>query len=475
MWSPDLTQYQGAIYEKIAAALEHDIRSGLLLPGTRLPTLKELAGSLGVTPGTVNRAYELAQRRNLVEGEVGRGTFVQPRRTQSHQPPASAPQPAPASPAVAADAHSAAPVSDTIDLSIVKPNLQLQEPYVRAVLKELAHSGSLSEMLDYTPDGGLLLHRQAGAAWMRHGGLDADASQVVLTAGAQHGLWVAVHALTRPGDLICCESLCYPGIASVVLSLGRRLQGIAMDADGMLPAQLAEQCAQEKPAMVICIATLQNPTTAIMSAARRQEIAQLAREHDLLLLDDDLYGFLAPDPVAPLATFAPERTVYLTSLSKSVSSTIRLGYLHCPPEWLPRITSSVRTSIWMVSPLAAQMATSLINTGQATDMAALQKQEAIARQEMARELLGQYEYRAQPTAFHIWLRLPARWPSGEHFAVLARGHQLLVPGGDAFSANRDGEGRQHVRISLMAGTRDQMRFVLTKLAGLIDTPASVWL
>ncbi|MEQ4617768.1 MAG: GntR family transcriptional regulator, partial [Corticimicrobacter sp.] len=165
MWSPDLSQYQGAIYEKIAAALEHDIRGGLLQPGIRLPTLKELAGALSVTPGTVNRAYELAQRRGLVEGEVGRGTFVQPRRTQSHQAPASAQQPAPASPAVTADAPSAAPVSDTIDLSIVKPNLQLQEPYVRAVLKELAHSGSLSEMLDYTPDGGLLLHRQAGAAW----------------------------------------------------------------------------------------------------------------------------------------------------------------------------------------------------------------------------------------------------------------------------------------------------------------------
>lgn len=470
MWSPDLTEYQGPIYERIAAALERDIRSGALQHGTRLPTLKELAGTLGVTPGTINRAYELAQRRNLVEGEVGRGTFVRPQ--QGHG--ATMAQPAPPSSSTTAPAP-AATLSDTIDLSIVKPNLQLQEPYVRAALQELAQSGTLTEMLDYTPDGGLLRHRQAGAAWMRAGGLDAEAGQTVLTAGAQHGLWVAVHALTRPGDLICCESLCYPGIASVVLGLGRRLQGIAMDSDGMLPEQLAQQCAQEKPAMVICIATLQNPTTAIMPAHRRREIAQIAREHDLLLLDDDLYGFLAPDAVAPLATFAPERTIYLTSLSKSVSSTIRLGYLHCPPEWLPRITSSVRTSIWMVSPLAAQIATALISGGQATEMAALQKQEAIARQQMARELLGQYEYCAQPTAFHIWLRLPARWPSGEHFAVLARGHQLLVPGGDAFSTNRDGEGRQHVRISLMAGTRDQMRFVLTKLAGLIDTPASVWL
>jgi DNA-binding transcriptional MocR family regulator len=94
---------------------------------------------------------------------------------------------------------------------------------------------------------------------------------------------------------------------------------------------------------------------------------------------------------------------------------------------------------------------------------------------MARELLGQFEYRSQPTAFHVWLKLPPRWSSGDQFAALARGHQLLVAGGEAFSVNRDGEGRQHVRIALMASTREQMRFVLTKLSGLLDTPDSAWL
>ncbi|RQZ60468.1 PLP-dependent aminotransferase family protein [Burkholderia cepacia] len=462
MWAPDLKEYAGAIYERIAAALESDIHAGRLTAGARLPTLKELAAQIGVTPGTVNRAYELAQRRGLVEGEVGRGTFVLRRETPA-----------------ASRAQSVPPVQDSsggiIDLSIVKPNLLLQEPYIRAALGELAQSSSLPDMLDYTPDGGHPLHRQAGAMWMQHSGFPARTEQVLLTAGAQHGLWVAVNALTKPGDLVCCESLCYPGVASVVLSLGRRIRGVRQDQEGMEPDSLREICREERPALVICIATCQNPTTAVMPENRRREIAQIARDFDFLLLDDDLYGFLAPTPIPPLATFAPERTIYLTSLSKSVASTIRLGYMHCPPEWLARMTASVRTSVWMVSPLAAQIATHLITSGQAAEMAHNQCQEARARQIMVRELLGQFEYKAQPTSFHIWLKLPLRWSSGEHFAVLARSHQLMISGGDTFSVNRDEQGRQWIRVAVMASTQDHMRFVLTKLAGLMNTPDSVWL
>lgn len=468
MWEPKLQQSDGPLYERIAAALERDVRAGVLTTGTRLPTLKELAARLGVTPGTVNRAYELAQRRGLVEGEVGRGTFVREASEQNGTAK-------PASPILQPTPVASESANEWIDLSIVKPNAQLQEPYVRAALAELAQSPSLVEMLDYTPDGGHPLHRQAGAMWMQQAGMPARTEQVLLTAGAQHGLWVAVNALTRPGDLVLCESLCYPGVASVVHSVGRRLKGVRLDNEGMDPEQLREACRQERPAMVICIATCQNPTTSVMSAARRKEIAEIAREFEFILVDDDLYGFLAPSPVPPLATFAPERTLYMTSLSKSVLSTVRIGYLHCPPEWLARLVANVRTSVWMVSPLAAQLATQLITSGKAAELSRLQREEARVRQELARELLGEFEYRSLPESFHIWLKLPSSWTGGDQFAALARGHQLLVAGGDAFSMNRDGEGRQYVRINLMSSTRRQMRFTLTKLAGLLNMPDTLWM
>lgn len=457
MWKPSLPQADGPIYEQIASALERDIRAGVVSNGERLPTLKELAALLDVTPGTVNRAYELAQRRGLVKGEVGRGTYVRDQSPQIVLP--------------------GSVVSDSkwADLSIIKPNLSLQESYVRAALIELAQSSILSEMLDYTPDGGHPLHRQAGAAWMQQSGLPARPEQVILTAGAQHGLWVAVNALTRPGDLVLCESLCYPGVPSAVHNLGRRLKGVAMDAEGMNPESLRELCQQERPAMVICIATCQNPTTSLMSAGRRRRIADIAREFDFLLVDDDLYGFLAPSSVPPLASFAPERSLYLTSLSKSVMSTVRLGYLHCPPEWLAPLAASVRTSIWMVSPLAAQLATLLITSGKAKELSNAQREEAAFRQVLARTLLADFECRSLPTSFHVWLKLPPNWNSGEHFAAFAHGHQLIVASGDSYSVNRDGEGKQYIRVALMGSTREHLQFVLTKLVGLLKMTETCWL
>lgn len=462
MWNPNLLSTDGSIYRRIAAALERDIESGTLKAGDQLPTLKELSAALMVTPGTVNRAYELAQRRGLIEGEVGRGTFV---LSKTGTPSSSNALPH----------NSFIGSDDPIDLSIVKANAHIQEPFIRSALMEMARSDELPDLLDYTPDGGLIPHRKAGAAWMQKAGLAANPDQVILTAGAQHGLFLAIHALTEPNDLIFCESLCYPGVASVASSLGRRLQGISADHEGMRADALKEACSKERPALVICIANCQNPTLSIMSAKRRLDIASVVREFDTKLVDDDLYGFLAQSSEPPLASFAPERSLYLTSLSKSVLSTVRLGYIHAPAEWLTKLTASVRTSIWMVSPIAAQLATQLINNGKADELSNTQREEAFTRQQIAKELLGQFKYKSFPYAFHIWLKLPSHWSSGEQFAAIARSHKIIIAPGNAFSMSPENEGSQYIRIGLMGPSQDHLRFVLTKLAGLLETKNSQWL
>lgn len=463
MWKPTLSSSDGSIYKQIAAALERDIEAGTLKAGDQLPTLKELSATLEVTPGTVNRAYELAHRMGLIEGEVGRGTFVLGKDEITTSPKLNPLQP----PLLETD--------EPIDLSIVKANTQLQEPYIRDALLEIANSDVLNGLLDYTPDGGLAAHRQAGAVWMLKAGLAANPDQVILTAGAQHGLFLAIHALTAPNDLIFCESLCYPGVASVASSLGRRLQGIPIDSEGMCANALRDACIKERPTLVICIANCQNPTLSIMSAERRSNIAAIAREFDIKLVDDDLYGFLAESTAPPLASFAPERSLYLTSLSKSVLSTVRLGYIHSPIEWLTKLTASVKTSIWMVSPIAAQLATQLIVNGKAHALSASQREEALVRQKIAAELLGHFEFKSYPHAFHIWLKLPKHWQSGEQFAAIARSHKIIVAPGNAFSMTKENEGNQFIRVGLMGPTRERLRFVLAKLAGLLQAKDTQWL
>jgi DNA-binding transcriptional MocR family regulator len=230
--------------------------------------------------------------------------------------------------------------------------------------------------------------------------------------------------LSGCGELILCEELCYPGIISLAHGLQRRLRGVAMDEQGIVPAALREICLQEKPALLVCVASCQNPTTAIMSPGRRAEIAAIAEEFDFLILDDDIYGFLVDDPaIKPLAAYAPQRTVYLTSLSKAVMPALRTGYLYSPPRLLSRLTSMVRSSVWMPSPLTAQLASNVITSGLGSRLVAIQREEGV---------------------------------------------QVLS--GSQFQAERNGETRG-VRVVLMSPTsRDELRFALTRLASLISTP-----
>src|SRR5450830_1883390 len=455
MWVPQLSEFSQPMYLSIADALARDISNGVLNEGDRLPTLRELATTLNVTPGTISRAYSEAHRRRLVQGEVGRGTYVL--NQKQLELPAS---------------NSVAPLNlgqpELLDLSIIKPYSETLEYWLRGALVGMAKSPDFTRTLDYAPDGGHPAHREAGAQWLRHSLPDAQWQQVVITAGAQHGLMVAMSALSNSGDLILCEALCYPGIISLAHGLERRLGGVEMDEEGIIPEALRERCRREKPALLICVATCQNPTTAIMSAARRAQIAALAEEFDFIIIDDDIYGFLANDPsIKPLSSYAPERSGYLTSLSKSVMPALRIGYLYSPPKLLSRLTSMVRSSIWMPSPLTAQLASMMLSEGLDTRLVAVQRAEAAARQAIAAEVFRGLQITTQPHSYHLWLTLPEPW-SGDEFTLLARANGVLVLSGTQFQAERLGHTRS-VRIVLMSPTRrDELRFALTKLASLID-------
>ncbi len=455
MWVPRLSDFNQPVYLSIADALARDIASGALKAGTRLPTLRELAQALEVTPGTISRAYSEAQRRKLVQGEVGRGTYVleqgAPSATRQQTP-----------------ALLAAGPADLLDLSIIKPHGEPLEHELRDALVNMANDADFARALDYAPDGGHPAHREAGAQWLRQSLPDAQWQQVVITAGAQHGLMVAMSALSNSGDLVLCEALCYPGIISLAHGLERRLGGVEMDAEGIIPEALRERCLRERPALLICVATCQNPTTAIMSATRRAQIAAIAEEFDFLIIDDDIYGFLASDPsIKPLSSYAPHRSVYLTSLSKSVMPALRIGYLYSPPKLLSRLTSMVRSSIWMPSPLTAQLASMMLSEGLDTRLVAAQRNEAAARQAIAAEVFRGLQITTQPYSYHLWLTLPEPW-SGDEFTLLARANGVLVLSGTQFQAERLGHTRS-VRIVLMSPTsRDELRFALTKLASLID-------
>ena len=453
IWTPRIDEIAGPRYLAIAEALARDVQAGRLVPGSQLPTHRDLAERLGVTVGTVSRAYAEAERRGLTQGEIGRGTFV-----RQNTPPAVLTLPDPVryqeDPAV-------------IDMTIVRP---VGEPHGEALartLRRLAERQDLGVLMNYAPDGGKAGHRDAGARWIARRGLEVDPSQVIITSGAQHGLATVIAALTEPNDLLLTEHLCYQGINAIASQLHRRrLRGVEMDREGLIPEALEAACREERPRAIVAVATLQNPTTAVMGEARRQQIAEIARQYDCWLIDDDVYGFLVEDSPPPLASFAPERSLYITSLSKSLMPGLRVGYVAAPERLVAPIAASVRTSVWMPPPLMAEIGALWMADGTADELTRWQRQEARERQALAARILKGWEIETHAAGFHLWLHLPDPWRASV-FAQQLRARGVVVMPADFFAVGRV-RVPHAVRLSLTAtGNREWLTRGLETIAELL--------
>lgn len=417
-WIPDLQNHSGPRYAAIADALAADVALGRFKPGDRLPTHRDLAWRLGVTVGTVSRAYAEAERRGLVSGEVGRGTYV---RT-----------------AIAAETQMKLHTQEAaglIDLNFNFPPMGGEDRMFSSVLQDLANDPASPTLLTYQPHEGIDTHRAAGAEWLALSGLTVPVEQTLVTAGAQHGIVTVLAALTRPGDKILTESLTYPGIQLAARLLGLRLEGLPMDGDGLLPDAFEAACRNGGAKALYCIPTLQNPTTASLPEERRRAIAEIAEHHGVAVVEDDLFRLMAPEAPPPICRFAPDQGYYITSLSKTVAPGLRLGFVAGPARATERLATAVRTTCWMASPLTGEIAARWIRDGTAKRIMEARRRETAARREIAFDILGQWDLDCAPGALHFWLHLPEPWRSMD-FAAEAKQRGIGITPAEAFTVER---------------------------------------
>jgi DNA-binding transcriptional MocR family regulator len=418
-WMPDLTDHRGPRYRAIAEALADDVRRGTLAAGARLPTHRDLAWRLKVTVGTVSRAYAEAERRGLIAGEVGRGTFV---RRPAAPPPLRF--------------HAVAPGGDFIDLSVHRPRAAAEASLLAEALTELAGDEDLAALMEYQPHAGRPAERAAGARWIeRSGGLAASPDQVVVTTSGQHAMAAVLAALTEPGDTLAVEALTYPGIRAAARLFHLKIVPLALDEHGLVPGALAAACRNGRVRAAYVLPTLHNPTTAILPLDRRRALVEEAMRHDVMLIEDDVYGFLLETPLPSLASLAPEQVFYLTSTSKAFMPALRVGYVHCPAAFVERVADAMRATTYTAPPLMARIASRWIENGTAERLVADKRAEAVLRQAQVRRLLTRQTYRTHPAAAHLWLSLPEPWRA-EDFAAAARRRGVGITPAAAFAAGR---------------------------------------
>jgi DNA-binding transcriptional MocR family regulator len=445
----DLVARPGPTYRALAESLADAMMGGRLQAGEKLPPQRDLAFRLKVTVGTVGRAYELLARRGLVRGEVGRGTYVLG-RIRGIETAVAEPTADKAPGLTDLTANFPAPIAAQAQLGQLLPTAETAADVV-------------SDLLRYPDVAGSLRHREAAAAWLSLLDLAVEPERLVLTNGTEGGLAAALLALARPGDCILAEALCYSGLRSLAERLGQHLEPVALDGEGMVPDALAAAARHTGARVVVLSPSLHNPTAITMPAERRAALVAVARQHDLRLIEDDVYGPLVPDRPAALVTLAPERTLHLTSVSKFLAPGLRLGFLHGPDTIVREVIAAQRALSLGLAPLAAELFMHCQRAGVVATALREQQAELAARQVLAAEILSGVEVAAQPTALHVWLSLPRPWTSAEAALTLARDGVLVAPA-ERFFIGR-GAAPRAVRLSISApASRMHLRSALERVA-----------
>ncbi|MCA9512535.1 MAG: aminotransferase class I/II-fold pyridoxal phosphate-dependent enzyme [Myxococcales bacterium] len=391
----------GAGAVQVAASIEASIRAGELAPGDPLPTVRELAGRLGLAPATVAAAYRALRARGLAVARGRRGTRVSPRPPIASAPPPAVPE-------------------HVRNLSLGNPDPRLL-PDLAPFLATLARDGGPSRLYGEAvihPD----LERLARADFLADG---IPCEAVGIASGALDAIERVLQAHLRPGDRVAVEDPGFTGVLDLVAALGLEAVPVAVDAEGPLPASLEAALARGAEAF-IATPRAQNPTGAAISAARAAALrAALVRSPDLLVIEDDHMGAVSGAPYATLLEHARARRVAIRSVSKALGPDLRVAVFAADPATAARVEGRQLVGVRWVSFVLQRLVAALLEADDVRAMLARAAATYAERRAAALEALAARGIAATGVSGHnIWIPVAdeARTLQGlldEGFAVAA--------------------------------------------------------
>jgi DNA-binding transcriptional MocR family regulator len=458
-WAPDLTQFPGPKYLALSRALRDAIRAGQLPANSQLPTVRDLAWRLRLTPGTVARAYQLATQEGLLAATVGRGTFV------AAQSPRLGPTQALYTERVTGGA------TGLVDLRPPQVPEVGQAEAIRTALLQMAETTGQG-WLDYTSQLGEAALRAEIVTWMGDRILGPIGPEdVSLTHGGQNAISLIFDCCLRgERPVVLIEELAYPGFRYAARAARAEVVPVEVDNQGIVPAALEAACRRHGP-QVLCLTTeAQNPTTGRMPVKRRQEIAEIARRYDVQVLEDDCYSIAVSD-IPSLRALAPERVWLVGSVSKTISAALRFGYVICPAGMGEAGRLTAQHGFFALSRPVADLMLHLFRSGEAARIREAVQTEFAARQQILVNHLGAFDLGWQPGVPFVWLRLPQGWRAST-FLRTAENRGVLVRSADEYALVH-GRAPNAIRIAIAANlTRAAFETAMRTLADLLAKPPS---
>ena len=392
-WKPDKSKLQPPYYLSLAEDLEQQITSGFLQPGTKLPPQRELADFLELNYTTITRVYNLCKEKGLVYGRAGSGTFVANYKER--------------------DTTISFPMEQTAiemgGITCFSENTELVEQATRSVLQK----SYLGTLYDYSYPLGQPHQLAAAVRWLEMLNVHCDISQLAITTGTQNALTIALMALFEPGAALAVEEYTYANFIELAKILHLVLVPVAGDAQGMLPDALERQCRLQKISGIYLMPSCSNPSTVAMPQKRREELAQTIESNQLILIEDDISGWLyaATGEPQPSSFFdlLGGQSVYVCGMTKSLCAGLRIAYMVFGDNVRDRILHCRDNTNLKTSGLDAEIITELLLSGVAQKI--IRRKLALTRKACA--LYAKYFPAsaiagASALSYYKWLSLPER-------------------------------------------------------------------
>lgn len=391
MWNPKIIDTDKVLYVAIADAIERDIHLGILKPNEKMPPQRSLAKTIGVNLTTISRAYSEAQKRGLISGAIGSGTYV----LHNDKKNVSLPE------VLKND-------EEMIELGLVG-SINVKGYVPSKLLQGVAAAPDLDSLLDYVPSQGLRRHREVAAQWIGQYGLEAAPEHIVICAGAMHAMNCCLLGLFEPGDRIAVDSLTFTGFKNAAQLSHMKLEPIAMDSEGMIPESLESMCKKHQIKGIYLMPNMQNPTAAVMSTERKQAIADIILRYGLILIEDDIYNFTNLTDRTALSALVPDQGIFICGISKVFFPGLRIAFAVIPERFLHKFTQTVTNTVWMAPPLNAELVTHIIESGAAEEIINKKRQVIAHRLQIAKEMLKGFSFQTAENSVFLWLNLPEGW------------------------------------------------------------------
>src|ERR1700716_3881751 len=351
-------------YAKLADAVAAEIASGALKHGDRLPPQRSFAYERKIATSTASRVYTELLRRGLVVGEVGRGTFISGEARRGIAAPTE-------------------PRGARIDLEFNYPLLPAQSALIAKSLEGLNRPEALDIASRQATSIGTQAARKVAADYLTRQNRDwsPKSEQMVFTANGRQCIAAALAAVVPTGGRCGVEALTYPFIKGIAARLGVTLVPLAMDEGGVRPDSVQKAHREAHLSAIYIQPVVQNPLGMTMSSTRRADLLRVVEKLNLLVIEDNVYGFLDNEP--PLAALAPESCIVLDSLSKKAAPGLTLGFVVPSRRLRESVMAAVRSGGWTASGYAFAAAHRMMSDGTVSELSRLKRLDACARQKLA--------------------------------------------------------------------------------------------